>query len=52
MDTRYELMASAHEADLRREARGRRLASAVAVCRRRILGILPVGKPCEAPPTC
>jgi len=47
MDLTTELLASAHEADIQRAARARRLQSLFATCRRRLLGILPIGHACE-----
>ena len=46
MDLVTELLVSAHEADLQRAARARRLESLFAACRRRVLGILPIGPAC------
>jgi len=42
-----ELLASAREADLERAASARRLKSLLDTCRRRLLGVLPIGPPCE-----
>jgi hypothetical protein len=50
MDSRIELLASAHAADLEREAAARRLSSLVATCRRWVLGIFPVEQPCGPHP--
>jgi hypothetical protein len=50
MDSRIELLASAHAADLEREAAARRLSSLVATCRRWVLGIFPVEQPCAPCP--
>ncbi len=44
MDLLTEMLASAHEADIQRVARNRRLQSLVATCRRRLLGLLPMGQ--------
>jgi len=48
MDLLTEMLASAHEADIHRAARARRLQTLVATCRRRLLGLLPMGtcEPC------
>jgi hypothetical protein len=50
LDLRIELLASAHAADLEREAAARRLSSLVATCRRWVLGIFPVEQPCAPCP--
>jgi hypothetical protein len=47
MNLTTELLASAHEADVERIARSRRLQSLVETCRRRLLGVLPIGPACE-----
>jgi hypothetical protein len=47
MSLMIELLASDHEAELHRETENRRLRSLVTECRRRLLGVLPVGQPCE-----
>ncbi|MEO6294566.1 MAG: hypothetical protein ABIP01_04200 [Candidatus Limnocylindria bacterium] len=52
MNLMIELLASAHHADLLRETHNRRLKSLVTRCRRRILGVLPIGAACEAQPSC
>ncbi len=41
MDLLTEMLASAHEADIQRAARARRLQTLVTACRRRLLGVLP-----------
>jgi hypothetical protein len=46
MDLTTELLVPSHQADLRREARARRLGNAVPRCRRLLFGILPVSEPC------
>lgn len=46
MDLLTELLVSAHEADIQRAARTRRLQNLVAICRRRLLGFLPIGQRC------
>ena len=46
MDLRFEMLATAHTADLEREAAARRLGSLVTTCRRWVLGIFPVEQPC------
>jgi hypothetical protein len=51
MDLRIEMLASAHAADLEREAAARRLSSLVATCRHWVLGIFPVQQPCDPCPT-
>ena len=38
-----DLLVAAHEADLERDVRKRRLEHLVDTCRRRVLGILPIG---------
>ena len=43
MNLMIQLLADAHEADLRRESHDRRLREVVTACRRRLLGILPPG---------
>jgi len=48
MNLTMELLASAHQSDLRREARARRLSAAVDRCRRLLLGILPISEPCDS----
>ena len=47
MDLTTELLVESHQADLRRAARARRVASMVDRCRRRVLGFLPVTEPCQ-----
>jgi hypothetical protein len=47
MSLMIELLASEHEADLHRDTENRRLKSLVTECRRRLLGVLPIGQPCE-----
>lgn len=47
MNLMIELLASDHEAELHRETDDRRLKSLVTQCRRRLLGVLPIGQPCE-----
>ena len=44
MDLLTEMLASAHEADIQRAARARRLQTLVTACRRRLLGVLPFGQ--------
>jgi hypothetical protein len=51
LDIRIELLASAHAADLEREAAARRLTSLLATCRRWVLGIFPVEQQCAPCPT-
>jgi hypothetical protein len=51
MDLVIELLVSAHEADLQRAARIRRLEGMVEMCRRRLFGVLPISQPCEPCPT-
>jgi hypothetical protein len=46
MHTTYELLVTAHRADLHREASHRRLGDSVCTCARRLLGIFPVRQPC------
>lgn len=52
MSLMIELLASTHEADLLRASRERRLRRIVTACRRRILGVLPIGPTCEPRTTC
>jgi hypothetical protein len=47
MTTTIEILAAIHQDDLRREARERRRVSLLALCRTRILGILPATRACE-----
>ncbi len=47
MNVTYQLLASAHEADLLREAHDRRLKDDLCTCGRRLLGILPIREPCD-----
>ena len=47
MNLMIELLASEHEAELHRETHDRRLRNLVTECRRRLLGVLPIGQPCE-----
>ena len=47
MNLMIELLANAHEADLRRESHQRRLKEIATGCRRRQLGILPAGPACD-----
>ena len=47
-----DLLVAAHEADLERDVRKRRLQHLVATCRRRVLGILPIGGICDPCSTC
>ena len=42
MTTAIELLAAIHQDDLRREARERRRVSLLALCRTRVLGIVPI----------
>ncbi|MDQ3148612.1 MAG: hypothetical protein M3Q38_01625 [Chloroflexota bacterium] len=44
MDLLTEMLAPAHEADIQRAARARRLQTLVTTCRRRLLGVLPFGQ--------
>ena len=50
MTLMIELLASAHEADLQREPRERRLKHAATACRRRIFDFLRPERPCEPQP--
>ena len=47
MSLMIELLASEHEAELHRETHDRRLRNLVTECRQRLLGVLPIGQPCE-----
>jgi hypothetical protein len=48
MDTiNNALLATAHQEDLRREARSNHLASLIERCRRRLFGVLPISQACE-----
>jgi hypothetical protein len=50
MSLMIELLASAHEADLQRESRERRMKDAVTACRRRFFDFLKPERPCEPRP--
>ena len=52
MNTMIELLASEREADLRRESHDRRMRGLVGACRRRLLGILPIGQTCSPRAAC
>lgn len=52
MDLHYLLVAEARQADVTRHLQHRTLAAALHACRRRILGLLPVGAPCEPRAAC
>ena len=52
MNRMIELLASEREADLRRESHDRRLRGLVSACRRRVLGILPIGQTCTTQAAC
>ena len=47
-----ELLMAAHEADLERDIRARRLRSLLATCRRRLFGVVAVGPACDPCATC
>ncbi|MDQ3691827.1 MAG: hypothetical protein M3406_17690 [Chloroflexota bacterium] len=47
MNLLTEMLASAREADMQREARARRQKSTFNICRRRLLGVLAIGPDCE-----
>ena len=51
MNLMIEMLASAHEADLHRESRERRLKDAATACRRRLFDFLRPERPCE-PQSC
>jgi hypothetical protein len=48
MNTINELLARAHQDDLLREARSHRQAALLERCRRRLFGILPASRRCQA----
>lgn len=51
MDLHFQMLAEARDAELTRNLRRRTLAATLYSCRRRILGILPIGsvrEPCAA----
>jgi hypothetical protein len=48
MNLTTELLVSSHQADLRREASRRRLATVLERCQRWLLGIVPLGRSCDA----
>jgi hypothetical protein len=52
MSTQLELLGGARAADLERERRHRRLAAVADTCRRWVLGILPLDRPCTERTTC
>ena len=47
-----ELLVAAHEADIERDVRARRLRSHLATCRRRLLGVVPIGPACDPRASC
>ncbi len=52
MDLHYLLVAEARQADVTRHLQHRTLAATLRACRRRLLGLLPVGAPCEPRAAC
>ena len=52
MSLMIELLASAHEAEIEREVRDRRIKSAVRTCQRRLLGVFPIRQACEPQAAC
>lgn len=47
MNMAIDLLVASHQADLRREARARRLSSLVDRCGRWLFGIVPISQPCQ-----
>jgi hypothetical protein len=47
MNLTTEMLASAHEADVRRTARAREQRRLIQTCRRWLLGVLPIRAACE-----
>ncbi|MGH2444461.1 MAG: hypothetical protein ACRDGD_00250 [Candidatus Limnocylindria bacterium] len=52
MTLHFELLATAREADVKRQARADRLRDVALACRRLVLGVLPIGQACEPCTTC
>ena len=46
MDMRFKLLAEARDADIERHVATNRTASLAATCRRWLLGVIPVERPC------
>jgi hypothetical protein len=42
-----EMLVAAHEADIERDVRARRLQRLAAACRRRLFGVLAIGPSCD-----
>lgn len=52
MDLHFLMVAEARQADVTRHLQLRTLAAALNGCRRRILGVLPIGASCEPRAAC
>ena len=52
MHSMTELLMAAHEADVERDVRVRRLQTLLATCRRRLFGIVPIGPACDSRGSC
>ncbi|HEU5325236.1 MAG TPA: hypothetical protein VFV59_05075 [Candidatus Limnocylindria bacterium] len=46
MDLHFQMLAEARQAEITRDLRRRTLVATLRACRRRLLGIFPVGAPC------